>query len=465
MSAHVIPDILAGAPREPQGTSLFRAKRFWVLLLTIGFWFARPYYFPLNAADEKNADAHAIIEQASLTRQISLPLMGLLACYMLWRIPQRRRAQAFQGPLAVAAAMYLGLAILTLAWTADPLLGLKRLTVFFLDILLVVAVAKTFRPIELAKLGFFACGIAGLIAVLIEIFITHTFAPLDPDYRLLGVMSANSQGMNLTVFIFCGFTLLMKYPRRVRSLAFALLGGAMLLFFTRSRLASFACLLLSLLFTQRIIEQRFKRQNRMIAILLLLAATIPAVIASGSEARLLQSSFMMGRSDTENTATASNRTPLWGDVTDFISERPFTGYGFHAFWTTEHIDEISKHLGWVVPNAHNTYLDETLSAGIFGMLLYAFLLWGSVIVAWQRYRRNPAPETLFPFAMLAWLFFTVWLESVPLDPFLPTFLAYVCMAQCMLPESPYRIHTAPSPEPLHALDPGFSIPRRPRTAL
>jgi O-antigen ligase len=461
MSTHAypIPDVLANAPREPQGTSLFRAKRFWVLLLTIGFWFARPYYLPLNAAEEKNADAHAIIEQASVSRQISLPLMGLLAGYMLWRIPRRRGTQRFQGPLAIAAAAYLTLALLSLLWTADPMLGLKRLTVFFLDILLVIAVAKTFRAVELAQFGFFACGSVALIALLVEIFLTHTFAPLDPDYRLLGVMSANSQGMNLTVFLFCGLTLLMKYPRRAPSLMFALIGGAALLFFTRSRLASFTCLLLSLLFTQRIIDKRFKRQNSTIAILLLLAATIPAVIASGSEARLLQSSFMMGRTDTENTATASNRTPLWHDVADFIAERPFTGYGLHAFWSVEHIDTISKHLGWVVPNAHNVYLDETLSMGLVGMALYAFLLLGAVAVAWQRYRRNPAPETLFPFALLAWLFLTGWLESVPLDPFLPTFLAYVCLAQCMLPATPYRLPT-PKPLPTSRLDPGFRIPRR-----
>jgi exopolysaccharide production protein ExoQ len=458
--SQLIPDVLAGAPHAPRTTSLTRAKYLWVLLLTIGFWFARPYYLPFSAAEEKNADAHAIIEQASLTRQISLPLMGLLACYMLWRIPRRRSRMRFAGPLATAAAVYLSLALVSVVWTADPMLGLKRLTVFFLDVLLVIAVAKTFRTVELAKLGFFACGSVAVIAVAVEVFLTHTFNPLDPDYRLLGVMSANSQGMNLTVFLFCGLTLLMKYPQRARSLMFALLTGAALLFFTRSRAATFAFLLIALLYSKQILEARFKQKSRLMISLLLAAIILPAIIASGAEARLFESGFMLGRTDTQNSATVSNRTPLWHDVSDFIAERPFTGYGFHAFWTSGHITEISKHLGWVVPNAHNIYLDETLSAGIAGAILYATLLWGSLAISWSRYRRNPAAETLFPFALLAWIFITGWVESIPLDPFLPTFLAYVCLAQCMLPESPFRPPTAPK---LDQIDRRGGIPRRPQT--
>ncbi len=36
--------------------------------------------------------------------------------------------------------------------------------------------------------------------------------------------------------------------------------------------------------------------------------------------------------------------------------------------------------------------------------------------------------------VLTWLFLTSLLESVPLDPFLPTFLGYVFLAQCLMPE-------------------------------
>ncbi|ADW71235.1 O-antigen ligase family protein [Granulicella tundricola] len=454
--AMTIPDVMTGAPREPAAYSLLRAKRFWVVLLTIGFWFARPYYFPLNAMEERNADAHAIVEQASLTRQISLPLMGLVACYMLWRIPRRRRAQGFHGALAIAAGAYFALAVGSLLWTADPALGLKRLTVFFLDVLLVIAVAKSFRVIELAKLGFFACGSVALIAFCVDVFVTHTFAPFDPDYRLLGVMSGNSQGMNITVFMFCGLTLLLKYPQRTRSLTAALVAGAILLFYTHSRAAAGACVVMSLFFFKQIIDTRVQRRSNVVALFLLFACVLPAIIATGSGERVLQTSFMMGRSDTENTATVSNRTPLWADVSDFISERPLTGYGFHAFWSTDHISTISKHLGWVVPNAHNTYLDETLSAGVGGALLYAFLLWGSLVVAWKRYRRNAGPETIFPLAMLGWIFITGWVESVALDPFLPTFLAYVCLAQCMLPESPYRRREVVVEEAVLGTHPGFA---------
>ena len=452
----LVKDVMADSPRMPVAFGLERAKKWWVVLLTIGFWFARPYYFPLSAAEERNADGRAILEQASVTRQISLPLMGLIACYMLWRIPRRRRIQRFQGPLAAAAATYFGWALLSLLWDADFAIGVKRLTVFFLAALIVYACAKTFRVVELAKMGFFACGTAAAIALLVDVFITHEFKPLDPDYRFLGVMSANSQGMNLTVFLFCGLTLLMKYPAKVRSLSVALFTGAILLFLTRSRTASLACLVLALPFLRSIFARHFSRYVNLIAVLVLAAATIPTIIASGRGETIFEKGFMMGREDTENTKSMSNRTPLWHDVSEYIRDRPLTGYGFHAFWTPDHIYAISSDLGWTVPNAHDIYLDETLSGGVGGAVLYAFILWGGIVVSFVRYRRNPAPETLLPFALIAWLFISGWVESVPLDPFLPTFLAYTCLAQCMLPESPYRkVKAALARGPLPPVEPGW----------
>jgi len=169
--------------------------------------------------------------------------------------------------------------------------------------------------------------------------------------------------------------------------------------------------------------------------ILLLATILPAVILMGGKsADVAGSALMMGRDDTQNNASLSNRAPLWDELMDYVSDRPLLGYGYNAFWTSGRISKISDHQHWGVPNAHNTYLDQELSVGIPGVILYTAVLWGVLFVTWKRYRRNPCAETLLGPIMITWLVITTFAESLPLDPFLPTFLVYVLLAQALMPE-------------------------------
>jgi O-antigen ligase len=299
----------------------------------------------------------------------------------------------------------------------------------------VIALAKGFSALDLARLGFYSCGVVAILAILTEIFITKTFAPLDPEYRMMGVMSSNSQAQNLTACIFCGLTLLMKYPRRAKWMVPALGLMALLLYFTRGRTATVACVLLSLFFVKSILHDRFKVHTRIAIGILLVATIVPAIILMGGKsADVAGSALMLGRDDTQNNASLSNRAPLWAELMDYVSDRPLLGYGYNAFWTSGRISKISDHQKWGVPNAHNTYLDQELSVGIPGVILYTAVLWGALIVTWKRYRRNRCAETLLAPIMITWLVITTFAESLPLDPFLPTFLVYVLLAQALMPE-------------------------------
>jgi O-antigen ligase len=109
-----------------------------------------------------------------------------------------------------------------------------------------------------------------------------------------------------------------------------------------------------------------------------------------------------------------------------------------------------------VPNAHDTYLDEYISTGVLGTPLYMFIFWGGLFVAWRRYIKVPIAEHLFPAVMLSWLFFTSWVEAIPLDPFLPTTLAYVCMLKSMLPaQQPVIAQAKPTPPNLRRQQPAL----------
>ncbi|MHB1023040.1 MAG: O-antigen ligase family protein [Acidobacteriaceae bacterium] len=402
-----------------------------MVLLAVGFWFATPYSFPWSVQYEKNGVTTAMAAEGNIERQIALPLLALLACYMLWRFPSQGR---FQGRLSATALVYCGWLVASLAWSVDPSLTAKRMVVFLMNVLIVVAIARTFTALEMAEIGYFSFGVVALLAVYCDVVLSRTFAPMDPNYRFTGVMNANPQGMNLTTFIFCGLTLLWVHPRRTKWIIPSLCAAVALLYWTRSRTAFITCMFLSIVYFQRILRERYRKETLMIAACFSLAVVVPvAVLIIGGSQNAMESAFMMGRNDTQNTASLSNRAPLWSELSEYAERHLFIGQGYDSFWTPSRIDIISAHQGWSVPNAHDTYLDETLSLGIIGAALYAIVLWPACGIAWVRYRRSPSAETLFLPVMLTWLILTSFVESVPPDPFLPTILVYACLAKTLFP--------------------------------
>lgn len=67
----------------------------------------------------------------------------------------------------------------------------------------------------------------------------------------------------------------------------------------------------------------------------------------------------------------TGRVSLWKTVLYFWSQKPWTGYGYDAFFQEEAFGRI-LHLweDWRVPHAHNTILELLVNLGIFSVLLY-----------------------------------------------------------------------------------------------
>ncbi len=67
----------------------------------------------------------------------------------------------------------------------------------------------------------------------------------------------------------------------------------------------------------------------------------------------------------------SGRTELWQAALEKISERPWGGYGFRAFWQPQgEATVIWQILGYEPPHAHNGYLNTTLDLGLVGLGLF-----------------------------------------------------------------------------------------------
>ncbi len=449
------------------------------VLLGVCFWYSVPYYLPLkiDPNPKKAAANEAAAYEGNFSRQVAMPIIALAAAFLIWRLPKRGRFGSRLMPIAI---MYLGWAILSAGWSGDPSITRKRLIVFCINCFFAMAVARVLSGDEMALFGFAQTGIVALISVYVEVLQEKKFAPFDPDYRFNGVMTANYQAMNLVMCMICGMTLLQKRPHWLRWIAPVMGVGLILLYLTRSRLGSILGLLLLAILAVRYGRQHLKPQARTLALVVGLTVVVPAVIfaigRNGGEGAA-QSAFMMGRKDTENTSNLSNRAPLWAELMESVRVHPLVGYGYEAFWTPARVERISADQGWMVPHAHDTYLDQTLSLGVVGMLLYIGLLGGGAVMAWRRFLRKPSEQSLLPPILLTWVALTGIAESVPVDPYLPTLLAYTCLVKMCLVEGSEDetdshfgdeiVHGLPSPtaRPSELLNParvvGLGMPASP----
>jgi O-antigen ligase len=87
--------------------------------------------------------------------------------------------------------------------------------------------------------------------------------------------------------------------------------------------------------------------------------------------------------------TLTGRTDIWAAVLRQSAKAPLTGYGYAVFWTLESqpAQWIRKETGWLVPTAHNGWLDILAQLGWIGVGLCALVLGGSLLVALFRFRK------------------------------------------------------------------------------
>ena len=155
---------------------------------------------------------------------------------------------------------------------------------------------------------------------------------------------------------------------------------------------------------------------------------------------------MLGRQ--EESESLSGRFPIWLELTNYARARPLQGYGYEAFWTAKHIEAVSEELQWPLREAHNAYLDCTLSVGLVGAA--ALLL--SVFLAMQRaaagYRVTGEMGFAFTLGMLAFAMVSACLESGVASPNLITLIAGsgVAVLAFVRHESRWRLPSPITPE-------------------
>jgi exopolysaccharide production protein ExoQ len=107
----------------------------------------------------------------------------------------------------------------------------------------------------------------------------------------------------------------------------------------------------------------------------------------------------------------SGRGDLWNILFDTIWQSPIVGFGYGVFWPRYGKLISSQNAGWNAPDAHNGFLDLTLSVGLLGLALFVFGYLSSFLTALQRFRHTLDDEDFCQLVLLAYIVVTNMSET------------------------------------------------------
>lgn len=128
-------------------------------------------------------------------------------------------------------------------------------------------------------------------------------------------------------------------------------------------------------------------------------------------------------------ATLTGRATVWKLVMVAISRRPLLGYGFDVFWQGLKGPslEVIAGSGWVVPSAHNGFLQAVLDIGYLGLILVVVNIFVATKRAVAYCHRTPGREGLWPMAFLLFYLLHAIAEATLLTRGGPGILLFVTL--------------------------------------
>jgi exopolysaccharide production protein ExoQ len=414
------------------------SRRFpWVVLLFLTMVFFIIGHEPHNALkyhrvgvyqnyleDENRVvdDATSRIQEGSLKRQLGLLTLGLFGVVVLLR--QRWAILRFKGALGWIMVFFIFWTLTSILWADNPYLTFRKLAVFTIFWVAILAfLAMDLSVSQIITFAFLNTLSYLIVGFLLEI-ILGTFHPLAPGYQFAGTLHPNHQGINCGICLISGIFLL-KEAKRARALIFAgIICALLFLVLTKSRTAVGATLG-ALGVTWIMTSTTSKRV--MLVVNVILAAALFLALFGESLLPTLRDAVLLGR-DSTNFDSLTGRTPLWSQCLEFAGKHPILGYGYDSFWTPRRVGYFSYTQGWMITEAHSTFLDFLLGVGIPGLIAYVAMMIIGIVKSIRLCRSTLKPHCAFIPAILIFTLIDNLTESALLSPVFFSFLVFFILA-------------------------------------
>ena len=294
-------------------------------------------------------------------------LQVLVSIFLFWVGYSKSKKLTVGGTLLIAVVAFLFVSVL---WSVDPETSLRRSCAYLVFVLGVIGISNILSCDEYMQMIRRLVLISAIASLVLLVF--SPASALMPDGAMRGVFAHK----NIFGQVMAAGVLASLHGMRVG-------GGhrwswaAMILLFIGLALASRSVTSQLIIFAFCAAETFVMvSQRSVVAKIIIIIISIPvAGIFVLSPDVILN---VLGKD-----STLTGRTDLWEYVDISISQRPLLGWGFGAFWSPINpaADEISRNLGWTVPEAHNGWRELLLQVGGLGTSLFSIILIRNVWIA------------------------------------------------------------------------------------
>lgn len=314
---------------------------------------------------------------------------------------------------------------ISLLWTIDGGLCLRRLIVRSCSAIAAVGIGRLFTLRQICWLALFVLAGSIGMGVLAELGLGR-FRPWAGDYRFSGTQHPNPEGMYLAACAFAAVALAWSEQKRRWLLLGIALVAVLLLLLTKSRSATAALIITggAVLLLQTTL--RFKLFAGLSGSWLLGVAVLCVWLSQIDALRELGEAALMGRKEASDTL--SGRNFIWPLAQHFIDKRPWFGYGFESFWTADHVQYVADELQFPVMEAHNGYLEVQLSTGRIGLGLHLLAVFAGIAAAARALWQQRDPSCSLITSVLIYSLLSACFESTMFGLFFVTLVAWAGVA-------------------------------------
>ena len=368
-------------------------------------------------------------EETPVLRLVWLPAYAAIFGLALYRIDRLWRAW----PAAIALMLLVGLAFASRYWSIDFATTSRRVIALAISGVFALYLGAVFRGPHLPRLLMNA---ALLMAVgsLIMVFAFPEIGVHQFDNAGLwrGLWyEKNQMGAVMVIGATASAACLASPDRRRLLPAIALALSSGLVLATQSK-TSLLCLMVGLSLVGGFWTLR--RGGAAFSV----AAVWVAVVLAGAGIWLWETHSVAVLEALGKDPSLTGRTDIWHSLMRKVADRPWTGYGYGAFWgrvgESVPADWVRKETGWTVPSAHNGWIDLLVQLGWPGAILVGLLMAATALVTVLRSMSQGVREGWWALGFLGAFFVLSLSESILLaHQGLPWVLFLAVLTRAILP--------------------------------
>jgi exopolysaccharide production protein ExoQ len=415
---------LTAAPLEPAPTWWERAACVFILFMLTGA-LVGPIFAPTQ-------------EETPILRLAWLPVYTMTAGLMLFRIERLWRAW----PAVLAIGLLVLWAYASKWWSLFPEVTSRRAIALAISSAFALYLGAAFRGPHLPRL-LMHTGLIMAVGSLVMVFAFPAIGVHQADnaglWRGLWYEKNQMGAVMVIVATASAAALASPDPRRLLPAAALVLSAALVLA-TQSK-TSLLCLMLGL----GVVGGFWAMRQGGAAFSVF--AVWAAVAGAGAGYLVWDSHSVEILEVLGKDPSLTGRTDIWEAILARVAERPWTGYGYGAFWERDSVpgDWIRFETGWLVPNAHHGWLDVLVQLGWPGALMVGALAVFAATATVLRANRAGAAEGWWALGFMTAALMLSLSESILMaHQGLPWVLFLAVLTRAVLPDPvPARVAAAP----------------------